>query len=434
MSRTGGIPADAFATAVAAAVERIIEARENPPAGTTRFAISPALAQSAILDYTTGLGAKIFSKSTEPLPTIFNVNKPNLRILLNELQMRSETYGWKDLLSIDISTPHQIQAPISLLHTHGRCTLKQVQDDSARYMNSISRKRQNNYQLFVCLNNSVDDQTKRILANEESLYTSNGPPCGVTYLKLLLQKAEVDTRATASYIRRNLTQLDHYMVNEAKNNITKFNEYVNDQLNTLATRGETSSDIVINLLTGYLACSDRKFTEYIEKWKDEYEEGENVSHQDLMRKAERKYQARMMKGEWNALSQEQEEIIALKARLASINIPKSQGEHFKKRNGTPQHNKKPDQHPRNMKKKQHKKTFQGKQSWRNIKPLPHEPKTKMVDGSNWHYCEHHQAWGRHSTENCIQKPNKQPSHNTNITASMAMTTIGVQDIYESDNE
>ena len=104
MSRTGGIPADAFATAVAAAVERIIEARENPPAGTTRFAISPALAQSAILDYTTGLGAKIFSKSTEPLPTIFNVNKPNLRILLNELQMRSETYGWKDLLSIDIST------------------------------------------------------------------------------------------------------------------------------------------------------------------------------------------------------------------------------------------------------------------------------------------------------------------------------------------
>ena len=166
------------------------------------------------------------------------------------------------------------------------------------------------------------------------------------------------------------------MVNEAKNNITKFNEYVNDQLNTLATRGETSSDIVINLLTGYLACSDRKFTEYIEKWKDEYEEGENVSHQDLMRKAERKYQARMMNGEWNALSQEQEEIIALKARLASINIPKSQGEHFKKRNGTPQHNKKPDQHPRNMKKKQHKKTFQGKQSWRNIKPLPHEPKTK----------------------------------------------------------
>jgi hypothetical protein len=104
--------------------------------------------------------------------------------------------------------------------------------------------------------------------------------------------------------------------------ITKFNEYVNDQLNTLATRGETSNDIIINLLTGYLACSDRKFTEYIEKCKDEYEDGENMTYQSLMRKAERKYQARMMSGEWNALSQEQEEIIALKARITSISAPR----------------------------------------------------------------------------------------------------------------
>jgi hypothetical protein len=105
--------------------------------------------------------------------------------------------------------------------------------------------------------------------------------------------------------------------------------YVNDQLNTLAARGESSNDIIINLLTGYLACSDRKFTEYIEKWRDDYEDGESISYQDLMRKGERKYQARMMNGVWNALSQEQEEIIALKARLASIKAPKNQGEHPK---------------------------------------------------------------------------------------------------------
>jgi hypothetical protein len=98
------------------------------------------------------------------------------------------------------------------------------------------------------------------------------------YLKLLIQKAEVDTRATASYIRRNLIKLDHYMVKKVNDNITKFNEDFNDQLNTLATRGETSIDIIINLLNRYLACSDRKFTEYFEKCKDEYEEGTNVTY------------------------------------------------------------------------------------------------------------------------------------------------------------
>jgi hypothetical protein len=37
-----------------------------------------------------------------------------------------------------------------------------------------------------------------------------------------------------------------------------------------------------------------------------------------MQKAERKYQARIMTGEWKALSKEQEEIIALKANLATL--------------------------------------------------------------------------------------------------------------------
>jgi hypothetical protein len=57
------------------------------------------------------------------------------------------------------------------------------------------------------------------------------------------------------------------------------------------------------LLTGYLACSDRKFNDYIEKFKDEHEEGTNITYQDLMRKAELKYQFRIMSGEWNALTQ-----------------------------------------------------------------------------------------------------------------------------------
>jgi hypothetical protein len=46
------------------------------------------------------------------------------------------------------------------------------------------------------------------------------------------------------------------MVNEANKDISKFNEYVNDQLNILAIRGETNTDIIITLLTVYFADSD----------------------------------------------------------------------------------------------------------------------------------------------------------------------------------
>jgi hypothetical protein len=150
------------------------------------------------------------------------------------------------------------------------------------YISTNSRFYQNNYQVFVCLKNSVDKNTKRTLANEESVYSISGQLCGVTFLKLLIQKIEVDTRATASYIQRQLTQLDTYMVKEAKHGAIKFNEYINGQMNTLTFRGKTSSNIIINLFTGYMACSDKKCVEYIDKCKDEYKEGENIIYQLLV--------------------------------------------------------------------------------------------------------------------------------------------------------
>jgi hypothetical protein len=74
----------------------------------------------------------------------------------------------------------------------------------------------------------------------------------------------------------------------------------------------------------------------------------------------------------------------------------------------------------------------GKQHWRNTKPLPHEPTTKTVDGSTWHYCTHHQAWGRHTTEECIKRPFTTVSNQVTATASMAH--IGIQDIQVCENE
>jgi hypothetical protein len=127
-----------------------------------------------------------------------------------------------------------------------------------------------------------------------------------------------------------------------------------------------------------------KFTEYIEKWKDEYEDGEHVCHLDLMQKAEHKYQAQIMTGEWNALSKEQEEIIALKANLATLKGLSKPNKH--PQSATSSHNKKQQwlERPKvndKAKGKPHQKQLTGKQHWQNTKPLPHEPTTKTVDGS-----------------------------------------------------
>jgi hypothetical protein len=216
------------------------------------------------------------------------------------------------------------------------------------------------------------------------------------------------------------------MVREAKNNILKFNEYLSDQMITLASRGASSSDIIINLFSGYKSCTNKKFIECMDKCKDSYEEGEDLTYRTLMSKTERKYQARVMRNQWNTLSNEQEQIVALKAQLTSINS-------FKQKKVYPTKTKKLNKrsevplHP--------KQKLNGAHAWRNKKPLPHEPNTKVVNGGTWHYCSHHNAWGRHTTKSCLKANLERnrtnnymhlPAINNNL--HVAMADLGIDDI------
>ena len=42
-------------------------------------------------------------------------------------------------------------------------------------------------------------------------------------------------------------------------------------------------------------------------------------------------------------------------------------------------------------------------TWVKEKPKPGEPKTKVVEGKTWHYCDHHERWTHHSSEECMKK-------------------------------
>ena len=67
--------------------------------------------------------------------------------------------------------------------------------------------------------------------------------------------------------------------------IEAFNVYVTSQMEQLAARGETSSDLLINLFAAFMAVPDKKFVDYIEKQKDKFDEGEDVTTKYLMQVA-----------------------------------------------------------------------------------------------------------------------------------------------------
>ena len=89
-------------------------------------------------------------------------------------------------------------------------------------------------------------------------------------------------------IRPQLSSLDTY-INTIECDITKFNVYVQNPLEGLALRGETTNDLLSNLFKGYQAVSDHTFVKYINNKKEEYDDRLSLTRFHLMDLADKKY-------------------------------------------------------------------------------------------------------------------------------------------------
>ena len=139
-----------------------------------------------------------------------------------------------------------------------------------------------------------------------------------------------------------------------------------------------------------MAVSDKTFKRYIEGKKSDYEEGKDITPEKLMVLAKNKYQNLVQDGIWNAPSQQEEEIIALKAELESLKRKIVQ-----KKKDEPQV---PKPGPTTS-----------KPSWmtKNMRPSQSElTKSKKWKGKEWWYCHPDTGgkcngkWRRHKPSEC----------------------------------
>jgi len=146
-------------------------------------------------------------------------------------------------------------------------------------------------------------------------------PNGPMFLKMIIRTSTMDTRSTVFHIRENLNSLDTYMATVTYN-IELFNQYVKGQTEALSARGETSSDLLINLFSAYGAVPNKKFVEQIERQKDKFDDGEDITVKTLMQVALIRYKDRKISGLWQAPSAEEEQFIALIAQVKGLETKK----------------------------------------------------------------------------------------------------------------
>ena len=363
------------------------------------FALSPAMANSgAFLDLATSTGAKLFKLGSEPLSRTFDfVDPSDLQVFLDLLKTKSKVQGWSRIFTVPVEVDG-VTTNHSLLHNYGVIPLESVALDAATYVNAQSKVAQDSFMLFQCIFASLGTEFLKLITTEATLYhimDTRDPqeppiPCGSLLLKIIIRKAHVDTRATVSFIRTALSSLDTKMM-ALDSDISKFNAYVKTQVIALEARGETTTDLLVNVFKGYETAQDSEFALFIKRKKDAYDEGGDITVTSLMDAAENKFKTRVLLKTWSAPTKEQEQILALTAQVHQLRIAKVAP---KKEKRAPKDSSKGKQ------------DREQKWAWKKVLPKEGEPVTKVVDGKTYHLaCEHHpNQWVCHTTAECSKNP------------------------------
>jgi hypothetical protein len=413
------------------------------------FALSPALAVAGVIDYSSREGRNIFTYATTKLDEeLYDCRPEGLYQFLQAIKGRAHEYGWDDEIGGVVHIPEHAADAASetnnLLESYGMISIDQIRAFEETYISQPIRPAQDTYLLYKCLMNSISKEGKSKIMIWSDQYHVQGLPSGTLLLKVIVRESHLDTNATISSIRTKLSSLDSYILTIGAD-ITKFNGYVKLLINSLAARGETTTDLLTNLFKGYLAVNDKTFVAYIGRKQENYEEGDDIATEDLMTMADNKFKLLKEGNRWNAPSADEEKILALHAEIKTL---QKQATKAKKSGASPTTYKKKPADTTQKKKGAGERTKQEKPDWMVHSKKPDDPKKpKSWNNKMWHWCSPETGgkcagnWRCHKPESCEgrahqftgkQKPEADAGSNKRLKLAQALSAI--QNDSDSENE
>jgi len=271
------------------------------------------------------------------------------------------------------------------------------------------RRAQESKMLYDMLMNSLSTQgTTRIELWKHQCSIAAGPnnavhDSGGCLLKVIVRESYLDSNATVSTIRLQLSSLDTY-VQENGTDIVAINAHVRSLMDGLAARGETTQDVLVNLLKGYKACVDVEFLEYIRAIENAHEDGSaTVTYEELMEKTSNYYKKRLVSttNKWEEKKDPSAELLTMEARLRKVERDKKKQVRFQEPDPTGKKGRKGgDKTPK-------KDPNQQKPSWLKNNEKPKDlNKVRPWNGTDWYWCDTTTggkcggAWGAHKPKDC----------------------------------
>lgn len=281
--------------------------RENPPPPPPRFVTNP---WQCPIDLNTKAGSHLWTEGTKPMEDKFDGTGGDVArfvaIVKNQVQKccleSILRFGTKNLL-IDYGTItlQEVIAQRDARLAHDPTTLQEAQPILKAKI------------LYHYVYNSLGKVPLRKVATKVDEIKEDGP----TLLKMVLSDTFVATQAHTYHAKEKIFDLQ---LKNFKWNVNAMNQMVRETILDLKAAGQMSSesDTILSLFRAYNTASNDEFKNAVMYWKNDWSEGRIATAEQLMLKADSKYDELRQSGQWAKKSQRDEQIIALTSKIREL--------------------------------------------------------------------------------------------------------------------
>ena len=261
------------------------------------------------------------------------------------------------------------------------------------------------------------------IAIYRSEYEVQGNPNGDKFIlapalwKVIMRLTTLDTKMTNKALRNVIKDLPIYAVT-VKGDIDIIHKQFLEHYALLKARGEEVDDKEGILFDAYSHVPDAEFRKYMAGKKDDYYDNvndmEDATYEDIIKKATTKFNLLKAASDhvWGAPSDEEAQVIALKAELYRVNdkalklskqlkdIAAPAEKPQAQENGGNATSQPSGDKQKNRKNRSNKRKQNEDEAWKKVAPKPGGPTTMQHDKKTWYWCKHHQAWCIHKEADC----------------------------------
>ena len=144
---------------------------------------------------------------------MFDFDPDGLMDFIQLVKDRSNMLGYQDLFLVtDNSDPANLVV-CAFLQNYGILSLEQFQVHAATYALAQGRLAQESAQIYCAIMNYLSATGRAKISVWSADYSMpNGQPDELILLKVIIRESNVNTQATAAYIRQQLASLDYFML------------------------------------------------------------------------------------------------------------------------------------------------------------------------------------------------------------------------------